>query len=105
MFFSDTRNVWAKVRQLTGRSKTGTDENQNSGVTADLLNMHYASISTDSDYKAPRPKCTVNPRSTSELITEWRVFNMLEALRPTATGLDALPAWFLKLELHYLQRQ
>jgi head-tail adaptor len=34
---SDTRNVWAKVRQLTGRSKTGTDVNlssQNSAVTA-----------------------------------------------------------------------
>jgi hypothetical protein len=94
---SDNRNVWAKVRQLTGRSKAGTDENQTSAVTADLLNVHYASISTDSDYKAPLPKSTANSRSTSELITEWRVFNMLEALRPTATGLDELPAWFLKI--------
>ena len=51
-------------------SKTGTDENQNSAVTADLLKADYGSISTDSEYKAPPPKCTVNSRSTSQPITE-----------------------------------
>jgi hypothetical protein len=51
-------------------SKTGTDENQNSAVTADLLNAHYGSISTDTEYEAPPPKCTVNSRSTSQPITE-----------------------------------
>ena len=77
-------------------SKTGTDKNQNSAVTADLLNAHYGSISIDSEYKAPPPKCTMNLLSTSELITEWRVFKMLKLLRQTATVLDALPAWFFE---------
>ena len=94
---SDSKNIWAKVRQLTGRSKATIDENLNSVVTADLLNKHYACISTDDEYKAPRYKRTVNTQSVSELVTEWRVFKMLEALRPTATGLDGLPSWFLKV--------
>ena len=92
---SDSKNIWAQVRQLTGRSKATIDENLNSVVTADLLNKHYACISTDDEYEALRYKCTVNIQSVSELVTEWRVFKMLEALRPTPTGLDGHPA-FLK---------
>ena len=32
-----------------------------------------------------------------EHVTEWCVFQALDNLRPTATGLDQLPAWFLRL--------
>ena len=73
------------------------DESQKTAVTADSLNKHYASISTDAEYKAPLSKSTANAQSLSELITVWRVFDMLEALRPTATGLDGLPFWYLKV--------
>jgi hypothetical protein len=30
-------------------------------------------------------------------MTEWQVFRMLDTLKPTATGLDGIPAWFLRL--------
>jgi len=80
---SDSKSVWAKVRHLTGRSKTTVmDESHSAAFTADSLNRHYAEVS--------RFKCPATPK-VSEYITEWRVFNMLEALRPTATGLDDLP--------------
>jgi hypothetical protein len=92
---SDYKNVWAKVRQLTGCNKSSIDESQKTAVAADSLNKHYASISTDAEYRAPQS--TANAQSVSELITEWRVFDMMEALRPTATGLDGLPSWFLKV--------
>ena len=94
---SDSKNVWAKVRQLTGRSKATIDESLVTAVTADSLNKHYANVSTDAEYRAPPFKSTANTQSVSEQITEWRVFNSLEGLRRTATGLDGLPSWFLKV--------
>ena len=94
---TDSRNMWAKVRQLTGRCKSTADVSLNSTVTADTLNRHYAAISTDASYIAPKAKLTANTRYDSEHVTEWRVFKMLESLRPTATGLDDIPAWFLKI--------
>ena len=60
-----------------------------------ILNDHYATISTDSDYRAPPQKLTaIDDRC---LITEMSVFGMLDSLRSTATGLDRIPAWFLRL--------
>ena len=91
---SDASSMWAKVRQLTGRSK-GSDD-YSSVVTAGELNDHYAAISTDPHYTAPPVKHTVNDRLTSAHITEWRMFSILDTLKPTATGLDGIPAWFLK---------
>ena len=38
---SDSKSVWAKVRQLTGRCKTTTDS---SAVTSDSLNEHYVQV-------------------------------------------------------------
>jgi len=32
-----------------------------------------------------------------DVVTEWQVFNILDKLSSTATGLDQLPAWFLRL--------
>jgi len=61
------------------------------------LNNHYSAISTDNRYISPALKQTVVAASGTEYISEWRVFNILDKLRPTATGLDGLPAWFLKL--------
>jgi hypothetical protein len=66
------------------------------GITADILNRHYAAISTDSDYHNPAPKLTA-AANTDDVITEWQVFKVLDRLRPTATGLDQLPAWYLRL--------
>jgi hypothetical protein len=66
------------------------------GVTAESLNDHYSAISTDDTYISPLRK-----RSTStfepEYITEWQVFQIVYRLRPISTGLDGLPAWFLRM--------
>ena len=93
---SDSRNMWSKVHQLTGRSKSTASQN-NSVLTADQLNDHYAAISTDSGYTAPDIKSTVNSECASTHITDLRLFNILDKLRPTATGLDNIPAWFLRI--------
>jgi hypothetical protein len=66
------------------------------GITADTLNQHYAQISTDCDYRPPALKRTVAVHSDA-IITEWRVFKMLDQLHSTATGPDNLPAWYLRL--------
>ena len=65
------------------------------GLTAQTFNNHYAAISADADYRAPRLKQTA-PNDLC-YITEMDVFRMLDTLRPTATGLDRIPACFLRL--------
>ena len=94
---SDPRNMWAKVRQLTGRSKSADVVSQNSVITADILNHHYAAISSDTNYTAPSVKQTVTRWRWCDRIGEYRMFRILDKLRPTATGLDDIPAWFLKI--------
>ena len=89
----EAKDMWAAVRQLTGRRRAPAVIE---GINAQALNEHYASISTDPDYITPRRKYSTCP-SSSDYISEWRVFCALNHLRPSATGLDELPAWFLRL--------
>ena len=63
---------------------------------ASVATSTVASISTDPDYVTPRYKYSTGPPS-SDYISEWRIFFALDHLRSTATGLDELPAWFLRL--------
>ena len=77
----------------------GRDSNKNSavvGISAQTLNDHYATISTDHSYIEPRAKLTA-AHDSSSLFSELEVFLKLDSLRPTATGLDAIPAWFLRV--------
>ena len=67
----DPKNMWAKVRQLTGRSKSSGSGN--SALSANQLNNHFAAISTDKDYKAPSMKSIVNLHHTTD-VTEWQIF-------------------------------
>lgn len=90
----DSRDIWSAVRQLTGKNKQ--HENRVEGISAQSLNDHYCKISTDTSYSEPARKSTANNMDI-EWITEEQVFHMLDTLRPTATGLDNLPAWFLRL--------
>ena len=94
---ADPKSMWAKVRQLTGRSKTIISNNSDVNITASTLNVHYATISTDANYSVPGVKQTTNNKDASTHITEWRVFRLLDGLQRTATGLDNIPAWFLKI--------
>ena len=66
------------------------------GIAANQQNDYYASISSDPLYEQPESKQTVRITNTSPLNT-WQVFNTLDKLRPTATGLDKLPAWYLRV--------
>ena len=90
---TEAKDVWAAFRQLTGkRRESGPVE----GVDAESLNQHYARISTDAAYSTPFSKSTASP-GQQQYITEWQVFRVLDHLRHTATGLDRLPARFLRL--------
>ena len=94
--------MWSKVRQLTGRSKSPATACQNSNITADSLNDHYAAISNDFNYEPPDVKATVNHRELESCVTEWQIFKILDALKQTAMGLDRIPAWFLKIGAPFL---
>lgn len=66
------------------------------GVEADTLNTHYAAISTDTTYTAPNLRLSVQ-QDTSQTFTEFKTFQILDHLKSTATGMDGLPSWFLRL--------
>ena len=83
------------MRSLTGRKQEAAVD---PSITAKSLNRHYASISTDRSYEEPFQKQTVPVHpDQQQRITEHTVFRILDKLRPTATGLDNIPAWFLRL--------
>ena len=88
-----TKELWDQVRKVTGREDGRQDALKQ--VTVEQLNHHFATISTDPEYKLPQPKLTA--ATPQQLFTEYRVFRMLDTLKPTAMGLDGLPDWFLQL--------
>jgi len=91
----DVKKIWDAVRKLTGRQQEFPDIDS---INAESLNNHYATISTDLTYTAPSSKqSAVCAISESEYVTEYQVFEALDKLRPSATGLDEIPTWFLRL--------
>ena len=64
-------------------------------IDANSLNEHYANISAD--MALPPSKFTANHEWTQDWVKDYRMFKILESLKPTSTGLDGLPAWFLRL--------
>ena len=91
---TDAKEMWAAVRQLTGRRQ---EAGIVAGITAESLNEHYAAISTDANYTPPLLKHSTATSSHPQYVSAWQVFRILDSLHPTATGLDQLPAWFLRL--------
>jgi len=87
--------MWAKVRQLTGRGRTHRVKASNRAITTNSLNEHYALISTDAAYTPPLVKSTSFEGDSQ--ISEFQIFRILDHLRHTASGLDGIPAWFLRL--------
>lgn len=91
----NANELWEAVRRVTGRKQAAFTVE---GVTAKSLNLHYAAISTDNNYQVPSIKLTALPaESAIDYVTEYQIFQILDHLRPTATGLDRLPAWYLRL--------
>ena len=89
----NAKDMWVAYRHLTGSKQR---VNVVDGISADSLNQHYAAISTDTSYQPPPRKQTATSNVT-EVVSEWRMFNLLDHLCATATGPDQLPAWFLRL--------
>ena len=86
--------AWKKVREVIHGPRR--DNNQFvCGITAQILNDHYAAISTDAIYQPPPMKLTAADRDIP--VSDYDVFRLLDTLKPTATGLDGIPAWFLRL--------
>lgn len=87
-----SKEMWSKVRQLTDK-RPGVHIGAH--ITAESLNVHYATISTDDKFVVPAVKSTVNCCKT--LLNEYSVFRALDTLKATSEGPDGLPFWFLKL--------
>ena len=94
--------MWAAVRQVTGKSHN--DHVTVDGITATSLNLHYAAVFTDTDYKVPSPKQTSSIHPHIEYLSEWEVFRQLDTLRSTTTGLDGLRACLSSLQPQYFYR-
>ena len=82
---ADVKDVWAAVRQMTGRER---HEAVVDGVDTHSLNVHYASISTDHQYTPPPHKRSATHCADFQPLTEWRVFQVLDTLRPTSTAVS-----------------
>ena len=98
-----SKDLWNAVRKVKSRSRCeniGTVE----GLSAELMNQHYQMISTDSAYIEPCYKQTVRTEN-AETFTEFQVYQLLHQLKRTATGLDKLPSWFLRLGAPVLSAQ
>ena len=88
-----SKDLWQTVRRVTGRQQEAPTVD---GVTAESLHNHYFAISNDPTHTPPLLKQTTSTTET-QYISEWSVFQILDYLHPTATGLDGIPAWFLRL--------
>jgi hypothetical protein len=79
--------------QLTGRKQ---DTGPVPGISAEPLNSHCVATSTDNHYTPPINKQS-NAPSQFQYISLRRVFQILDHLHTTATGLDQLPPWVLRI--------
>ncbi len=95
----DPREMWEKVKQLTRKAPLCDPPE---GISADTLNAHYAKVSSDNQYVAPVLKDTAAPCEETSPFTEQNVFYLLDRIKPTTTGYDGLPAWFLRTAAPYL---
>src|SRR6218665_2096233 len=87
-----TKQLWSAVNKLTGKRSSAEADLP---ATVEELNDFFAAASTGSTYQLPILKSTASPNS--EFFNEANTFFILDRLRPTAEGLDNVPAWFLRL--------
>jgi len=89
---NDSKQLWEEVRKITKKPQSMSVPN---GVNANTLNFNYSNISSDANYIAP-PRKEMAENKT-QYLTPADTFRLLDRLKPTATGPDNMPAWFLKL--------
>jgi len=91
------KELWENVRQFKGKPKTTIGSHALSKFNADILNNHFAAISTDPMYVESDCRSTALPLECSTVCDEFDVFNLLNDLTSTSPATDGLPSWFLKL--------
>ena len=96
----DTRDLWSRVNDITG--KGGKPKNDISCTTADELNIHYSTVSTDHNYVRPLPRVTVGKHD--KRISEEEVFKLLDTLKNLSPGRDSIPSWFLRTVAPFLAK-
>ena len=89
---TSSRDLWTAVNKIKNRTK---NEQTVVGINAEILNKYYADISHDNNHVKPPYKHTTSSQMAP--FSEYEIFNILDKLKPTASGLDQLPAWFLRL--------
>ena len=93
---TNSKQMWKETAKDTKQSHDLLHDS--SKFTAEKLNSHYASISTDSNYTKPNKKpCDLQVGTHQNTITEYQVFKLLDTLKITATGLDKVPAWYFRV--------
>jgi hypothetical protein len=97
---TESKQLWQAVKGLTGKD---IPSSSCPTINVELLNDHYANISTDSLYIPPCPKSSCLP-SSAVSVSDYFIFKKLDTLKPTAAGLDLLPAWFLRLSAPFFAR-
>jgi len=69
----DMSQMWKLVNDITGASSRHFQSTP-TGLTADSINTHYASVSTDCSYSAPLPRLSCSPvPTTAQWPTTWAV--------------------------------
>ena len=93
---SGSGDLWSEVRRLTKPASASRSIKFSDKFSADILNTHYAAISKDPDYIEPDYMATaLSP--TDGKVTDIAVFHLLDNLKPTSSGIDNIPSWFLRL--------
>ena len=87
--------TWSKVWEVTQGRSNYRDIAPESTLTTDALNRYYEDISTDQAYISAKQKLTAV--GADDYFTEHDVFHMVDCQKPTATGIDGLPVWFLRI--------
>ena len=95
---SNPKKLWKVVKEIV---QPGTSKENNDTVTAEQLNDHYCSISTDPGYEAPLIKATVNP-NFAEYVNAEDIYRPLSRLKKTTAGTDSLSYWFLKHSANFI---
>ena len=98
-----TKGFWSHVNKIICRNVSSHCEQNKSALTANELNDHYATISTDEHYCEPRLKEVLNPSEVTE-VSEYKVFRILDTLKSTSSGPDEIPSWFFRLAAPFLAR-
>lgn len=90
------KELWDKVN---GKRKCFTDNSFK--FNAEELNEHFCSVSQDPDYELPSLKLSCDAEFLNNNIQPWTVHKLLSSLKATASGIDELPYWFLKIGALY----